>query len=231
MSELELQLRALAEEIALPPAPDLATAVRSRIHRGRRIRRALLAVAVAAAALGVAFAVPPARSALLRFFHLEGVTVVRVDTLPAQRARSIGRSLGAPVPLAVAERRLGFRFLLPPGAAPAHVRVLGGGLGTALLEHAGKPLLLSEFRGDVFDLMKKVAGPGTFVTPVQVGDNPGIWVEGATHFLYLAPNGAISEAPIAVHGNVLLWQRGGLTLRLQGRLDRAEAIRIARTVK
>jgi hypothetical protein len=230
MTELELQLRALADEIAVPPAPELVTAVRSRIHRGRRFRRTLLAAAVAAAALGVAFAVPPARSALLRFFHLEGVTVEQVDTLPAQRSRVLGRSLGAPVPLAVAERRLGFRFLLPPGAAPTHVRVLRG-LGTVLLERDDKPLVLSEFRGDVFDVMKKVVGPATQVAEAQVGGNPGIWIEGATHFLYLGPSGAVSEVPIAVHGNVLLWQRGGLTLRLQGRLDRAEAIRIAAAVK
>jgi hypothetical protein len=230
MTELELRLRTLGDEIAVPPAPDLAAAVHSRIQRRHLLRRTLLAIAVAAAALGVAFAVPPARSALLKFFHLEGVTVVRVDTLPAQRARALGRSLGSPVPLAVAERRLGFRFLLPPGAKPARVRVHGGVLGTALLEHDGQPLLLSEFRGDVFALMKKVAGPSALVASVEVGGNPGIWVAGATHFLYLGRSGALSELPIAVHGNVLLWQRDGLTLRLQGQLGRADAIRIAEAV-
>ena len=230
MSELELQLRLLGDEIAVPSTPELAVAVRSRIRRRRWARRTLVAVAAAAAALGVAFAVPTARSALLRFFHLEGVTVVRVDTLPAQRARALGRSLGSPVPLAVAERRLGFRFLLPPGPKPAHVRVLGR-LGTALLERDGKPLLLSEFRGDVLDLMKKVAGPASLVEPVPVAGSPGIWVAGATHFLYLSLSGALSEVPIAVHGNVLLWQHDRLTLRLQGQLERGDAIRIAEAIR
>jgi hypothetical protein len=230
MTELELQLRALADEIALPAAPELAPAVRNRIRRRRLPRRLLIALVAAAAALGIAFAVPPARSALLRFFHLEGVTVVRVDTLPAQRARALGRSLGSPVPLAVAERRLGFRFVLPPGAEPAQVRVLGT-LGTALLERDRRPLLLSEFRGDVFDLMKKVAGPESVVEQVEVGGSPGIWVAGTSHFLYLSPSGALSEVPITVHGNVLLWQHDGLTLRLQGQLDRRGAIRVAESVK
>ena len=36
---------------------------------------------------------------------------------------------------------------------------------------------------------------------------------------------------IAVHGNVLLWQRDGLTLRLQGHFDRADAIEIAKSVR
>jgi hypothetical protein len=230
MTELELQLRALADEIAVPAAPDLTTALRSRIRRTHLLRRTLLVVAAAVAALGVALAVPPARSALLRFFHLEGVTVVKVDTLPAQRARALGPSLGSPVPLAVAERRLGFRFLFPPGARSTQLRVLGL-LGTALLERDGRPLLLSEFRGDVVDLMKKVAGPGSVVEPVRVDGMPGIWVAGATHFLFLSTSGAISEVPIAVHGSVLLWQRDGLTLRLQGQLSRVDAIRVAETLR
>jgi hypothetical protein len=41
----------------------------------------------------------------------------------------------------------------------------------------------------------------------------------------------MSEVPIAVHGNVLLWQRDGLTLRLQGQVDRRDAIRIANSVR
>jgi hypothetical protein len=230
MTDLELQLRALADEIAVPRSPDFASDVRRRIGRRRRFRRALLAVAVAAAALGVAFAVPPARSALLRFFHLEGVTVERVDTLPSLRARALGRSLGRSVPIAVAERRLGFRFRLPTDAEPTRARVIGQ-LGTVLLDRERTPLLLSEFRGRVYELMKKIVGPATVVAAVEVDREPGIWVEGATHFLYLGRTGAVSELPIAVHGNVLLWQRDGLILRLQGRLDRDEAIRIAESVR
>ena len=134
------------------------------------------------------------------------------------------------MPFATAEQRLGFHFLLPPGEHPTHVRVRGA-LGSVFLEQNGKPLVLSEFRGDVFQLMKKVAGPATSVAVFAIDGNPAIWVEGATHFLYLTRYGAARELPIAVHGNVLLWQRGGLTLRLQGRLDRAAAVRVALAMK
>jgi hypothetical protein len=230
MTELELELRALGDEIAVPAAPDLAAAVASRIRRRRAARRMLLAVAIAAAALGVAFAVPPARSAILRFFHLQGVTVERVDTLPAGRAQAIGPALGTSMPLDAAERRLGFRFALPPGAAPTHARVVDS-LGTVLLERGGSPLLLSEFRARFFDLMKKVVGPSTTVAEVEVGGAPGIWIEGTTHFLYLRRGGEVAELPVAVHGNVLLWQRGGLTHRLQGRIGERDAIRLAESVR
>jgi hypothetical protein len=231
MTELELELRALGWELAVPDAPDLAGPVASRIRRRRTISRALLAIALAATAVGIAFAVPPARSAILRFFHLEGVTIERVDTLPAGRARAIGRSLGASMPLGAAERRLEFRFLLPPDASPTRARVVGTTLGTVLLERGGKPLLLSEFRGQIFELMKKVVGPSTTVAEVQVAGAPGIWVEGPTHFLYLGKAGAIADLPVAVHGNVLLWQRDGLILRLQGRVGERDAIRLAESIR
>lgn len=230
MTELELELRALGRELDVPAAPNLAAAVTSRIRRRRTARRALLAFAAAASAFGIAFAVTPARSAILRFFHLQAVTVERVDTLPAGRARAIGASLGTEMPLAEAERRLGFRFGLPPGVAPTRARVIGA-LGTVLLERDDAPLLLSEFRGDVFELMKKVVGPSTTVAEVDVRGTPGIWVEGATHFLYLGRNGAVSELPIAVHGNVLLWQRGELIYRLQGRIGERDAIRLAESIR
>jgi hypothetical protein len=229
VNELESELRSLAGAIAFPDAPSLAPAVARRIHRRRRGRRVALALAAAAAALGVAFAVPPARSALLRFFHLEGVTVERVDTLPAARARPFEQSLGKRMPLALAEQRLGFRFLLPPGVRPATVHVLGQ-MASVLLERDRTPLLLSEFRAAFDELLKKVVGPSTSVEPLSVDGHAGIWVEGATHFLYVQRGGGTAETPLAVSGNVLLWLRGGIVLRLQGSVDRAEALRIAETV-
>jgi len=45
-------------------------------------------------ALGIALAVPPARSAILRFFHIGSVTVERVETLPHAQQRSLVAGLG-----------------------------------------------------------------------------------------------------------------------------------------
>jgi hypothetical protein len=36
---------------------------------------------------------------------------------------------------------------------------------------------------------------------------------------------------VRVHGNVLLWVRGGLTLRLEGALTKAQALDIARLTR
>ena len=83
MTELERALVALGRELDFPPTPDLAAGVRERLGRRRRWRPALVVLAVAAVAIGIAFAVPPARSAILRFLHLGTATIVRVETLLA----------------------------------------------------------------------------------------------------------------------------------------------------
>ena len=80
-------------------------------------RSLVLVLAVLVVALAAALAVPQARTSILRFFHLEGVTVERVDRLPA--TRPLGRlELGAPVTPAEARRRLGVPVLFPAGDRP-----------------------------------------------------------------------------------------------------------------
>ena len=231
MTDLELQLRALGEELALPPEPDLAAAVAARLGPRRRVPRLVIALALLAAALAVALAVPPARSALLRLFHLKGVTVERVDTLPPAGERELAATLGELMPLREAERRLGFRMLLPPGVQPRHARYLDG-LGSVVLEHEGDPVLLSEFRAAGHQLVKKLAGGATRVDHVEVDGHAGLWLTGGPHeLLWLGDGPQIRQTPVLVHGNVLLWENGDLTLRLEGRLTREEAIRIAESLR
>src|SRR2546430_9265868 len=107
MTELERVLLALGEAIDFPPEPDLRPRVRERLQ-GRRLARPLvLAFAAVVVAVGVAFAVPPARSAILRFFHIGSVAIERVQQLPPARERPLAagarpapapRGAGAPPP-------------------------------------------------------------------------------------------------------------------------------------
>jgi hypothetical protein len=210
MTELELALRRLGRELDLPPAPDVAAHVRSRLHRHRR-RRPWLVVALALlAAVAVAFAVPQARTAILRFFHIRGaqVTIVERPRVPSARA-----DLGTPTALDA----LPFRPVLPAGQRPVRAWTIPGGLWLEL----DSGLLLAEIRtGDPW-FLKKVGGQGTKVEYVTVGGEPGIWIGGAPHALYLP-----GEAPRRA-GDTLLWQRGELTLRLEGAPTKARALAIA----
>src|SRR6266545_6426089 len=118
MTELERALVALGRELDFPVEPDLVAGVRARLERPRFVlaprRRALaFAVAVLVVAFGIAMAVPQARSAILRFFHIGGVTVEQVETLPRAENRPLVAGLGPPLSRRDAELRAHLSIVLP----------------------------------------------------------------------------------------------------------------------
>ena len=222
MTELERALLDLAAEIDWPATPRVDVTVLGR-GRDRRVPRLVAALALVAIALAVAFAVPQARSALLRIFHLGGVTVRRVETLPPARERPLDAGLGPRVSLAQAQRTLGAPFRLPTkrGGVQLHER---DGVVSAMVA-VPEPLLVSAFRsGGGVSILKKAVGGATVVEPAQVASaGDALWIEGARH-LFLFPPAAPRLA-----GNVLLWEHRGITFRLEGpKLGKAEALALAR---
>jgi len=229
----ELERRLLALQIEMPEEPDLAPAVLVRIDRRPFPwrRAAVLAIALVVVAIAAAFAVPQARTSILRFFHLGAATVERVDTLPPAVERSNAEGLGRPLPLEAAQRAVGFRLALP-GVRPARAYVLGGQLASVFLQARGQTVLLSELRSSNELLLKKMAGGATFVEPAQVGGSSGLWIAGAPHTLtYVDRNFGYHQQTILVRGNVLLWIHGPLTLRLEGKLTKAQALELARSIR
>jgi hypothetical protein len=226
----ERELRALAAYVDFPAERDLAPAVRARLApRGHR-RRALIVVIVAlAVAIGVAFAVPPARSAILRFFHLQGVTVEVVDELP-QVKTSGALDLGSPISLEGAARTTRFQPLRS-GLLGDPDRVTWDGRQLWFV-YGNVRLLVSQFLGFGFDrFIKKVVEPDTRIRTVTVNGEPALFISGARHFIYMEPTELIREERIRLARNVLLWERGPLTVRLEGDLSLAEALRIARSFR
>ena len=234
MSAFEQRLHDLGRELAFPPEPDVAPAVLAAVRRRPfPWRRVALGVALAAVALAAALAVPQARSSILRFFHLGGATVERVETLPAADERAEARGLGRPVSLQEAKRRLDLPLALPPlHGRPRRAYVVGNSLVTFVLRAHGTTVLLSEFDSYGEQALKKLAQPTTSVEPARVDGAPGLWLEGGPHTLgWIDRDTGYRERPILVRGNVLLWLRGALTLRLEGRLTKAQALELARSIR
>lgn len=231
MNELELRLEELGRELAFPPEPDLARRVVERAHdRPFPWRPAALAFAALVAAVATAFAVPQARSAILRFFHLGGATVVRVETLPATAERSRAGGLGRELSFPRAERQAGERFRLPPGQRPQRAFVLGDSLVTVVLRYHGRAVLLSEFPSFGPGSLRKLVAAEQRVEGTHVNGARALWIEGPHAFEYFGRNG-FAQAPVRVRGNVLLWLRGPLTLRLEGPLTKTQALELARRVR
>lgn len=231
MSELEIRLAELRDELAFPPTPSFELRLAPRPVRRVRPLVVALVVALLLAAGALAFT-PGARSAFLELFHLRGATVSRVDELPrVERIRRLDL-LGQRVTRVEAERRVG--FLLLDLGEPDAVFVRAGGVATLVYGDVDEPrLLLSEAHGGIFDgFVRKSGGSGTKVERVTVGGVPGLFVSGDEHFvMFRAADGRIADDRSFLAGTTLLWNRGELLLRLEADVTRDEAIALAESIE
>jgi hypothetical protein len=216
----------------------------------RRLAAAGLAVLLLAAAVLVAS--PGTREAVARRLGLRGIGIQlggppppTVTTTPDKR---LDLGLGNPVTLEQARGLVDFPVLVPtaPGfQRPDAVLVSeavppGGRVDLVYRARPGLPaspytdagLLITEFRGQPTpEFIKKVANLG-MVEEVTVAGEPGYWFSGEPHFFtYRDRNGTFREEQTRLAGNTLIWQRGDLTLRLEGELSQAEAIRVAESMR
>jgi hypothetical protein len=254
MVELERELRELGRELEYPPTPDLAAAVGERLRAQRPrlapLRTRRIAIAAALALLlpaGAAAALPDFRDAVLEALGIKGVKIERSPT-PLPRTpvgeldlgRRIAPSRAAALvdfdPAVAALRELGepdavYHRRSPPGGALSYVYRAGAGGARSAYTH--DRLVLTEFRGDdSFLFARKVAGPGTTVRTVRVGRERGVWLAGEPHsFVYRDARGSFVTETLRLAGDTLLWQRGPLTLRLEGARSLAAALHVARSVR
>jgi hypothetical protein len=250
---------AVATRLAEAPAPGATPARARRRDRlaglGRLAgwrRLAVVGLAAVLLAAAVLVASPGTREAVARRLGLRGVGVElggppppSVTTRPGER---LDLGLGQRVTLEEARRRVGFPVLVPGAAGfrqPAAVYVneavpVGGrvdlvyrarpGLSASPFTDVG--LLVTEFRGQPTpDFIKKVARAG-LVEEVTVDGQPGYWFSGEPHFFtYLDATGQVRDEQTRLAGNTLIWQRGDLTLRIEGEITRQEALALARSMR
>lgn len=166
-------------------------------------------------------------------------------------AAAVGADLGLGrlVTLDAAAADLGFTPLAPPSmpilGEPDAVYVdavpEGGMLAYVYAPRTGFPettpgggvgLIVTEFRADLrAEYFQKVIGPGTTLTEAVVHDAPAYFLSGELHaFLYRRANGEVDDERFRLVGNALLWQRGDLTLRLEGDLTLDQALAVARSM-
>jgi hypothetical protein len=245
---------AVARRLDEAPAPAPARAPRRRRLAGvsgwRRL--AVVGLAVVGLAAAVLVASPGTREAVARRLGLRGVGVElggppppTVTTRPGER---LDLGLGQRVTLAEARRRFDVPVLVPGAAGfrqPAAVYVndhepAGGRVDLVYRARPGLPaspftdvgLLVTEFRGQPTpDFIKKTAVLGQ-VDEVTVAGQPGYWFSGEPHFFtYLDATGQFRDEQTRLAGNTLIWQRGDLTLRIEGQITRQEALAIAESMR
>jgi hypothetical protein len=215
----------------------------------RRLAVAGLAAVLLAAAVLVAS--PGTREAVARRLGLRGIGV-QIGGPPPPTATTPGArldlGLGQRVTLDEARRRVAWPVLVPTASGferPDAVFVdeavpVGGRVDLVYRARPGLPasqftdagLLITEFQGrPTPEFLKKVAVMG-MVEEVTVGGERGYWFSGEPHFFtYVDARGGFREERTRLAGNTLIWQRGDLTLRLEGQLPREQAIRIAESMR
>ncbi len=171
--------------------------------------------------LAATMAVPDARTAVLRFLGLKGVSIIRVEELPPWTAEP--HFFGEVVSLAEAERVVGLGPLLPDLGPPDEVRIDRFAPHFMLLLY-GRPQVRLRLTELVGGTVEKFVLLEQGVERVEVNGQPGLWIEG--EHVVDEPSGLPR-----LSGRVLLWEQKGLTLRLEGRLTREQALEIARSTR
>jgi hypothetical protein len=181
--------------------------------------------------------VPPARSAILRVLGItHAARIVRVEPTPRSQVPSVSSGsldLGRDMPLAQARRRLAFTPRLPGVLGPpARVRYSAQIAGGALtLSWPGYSL--TEVQGSGLPFIQKMLGGGTKVRRLRIAGAPAYFLSGAPHVVILADrNGTPLPGERAmVDANVLLWDAGALSFRLETRHGLADALAVARSLE
>ncbi|MGH2746850.1 MAG: hypothetical protein ACRDKB_02850 [Actinomycetota bacterium] len=258
--ELGAALAEVGAHVRYPETPDLAAAVRARIDTAPARRRvswsptwrrvAFAAAVIVVLVAGTLFASPAARRAVADLLGIGGVAiVVEEERGPAPEPTTPAElNLGDAVSLAEGRAQADFSVGVPtstslgtPDAVFFSDDVEGGRVSFTYqadenlpaADETGLGALLMQFRADIGqDLIKRVPFEGGRVRPVEVAGAPGFWITGAPHEVYfVAPDGEVRADTVRLAANVLLWERDGVSLRLESDLSLKRALRIAHSVR
>ncbi|MFF7201880.1 hypothetical protein [Streptomyces sp. NPDC008141] len=221
----------LAEAVPTPSPAGLGTRLRGWTHRRWRALTVVLS-----GVLVVLVLTPPVRAAVADWFGFGGVDV-RYDPSAPPLGDAQPPWCAEAVPQAEAERRAGFRALVPPGlGTPDAVSVVAGPAGRSVISmcwrERGRTVRLDQFPA-ALDLgyAKQARLMPEWVT---LTDGTGLWFE-EPHLLRFGMTDARGEQWTQAErtaGPTLLWTTAGgrTTLRLEGVAALARAKEIAESV-
>jgi hypothetical protein len=216
-----------------------------RLSRGLALALLVLIVAAAVAAAAI--------------LGVPGIRIVTVDDLerptpavsaPAADSGRVSAALGLGVRMSLDDVRARVEMpVVPPtdtelGPPDAFYldRGLAGGMvsmvwtarpGLPAADGTGVGLLISQFDGSVnLDAFQKLRDQDVRIEQVSVAGEQAWWLHGATH-VFLRRDGTGDSRPVVptrLAGDTLLWERDGLTYRLEGSVGLDRAIEIAESI-
>jgi hypothetical protein len=245
--DLEGALRALGQKIAVPATPSIAPAVVARLEneRLRRSRPPFPGLALWSRRRALVFAALAvlgllALAAAARFTI--GAVQIRVQPIPSVTSSPPPfdlTGLGPARPPSAAAASVRFPTGVPAGSAPDRAYIVESPTGRRSVAFAWSPsptypkiegtpwgLILLEIPGDDELVLKTVNRFQDIVTAVVDGQ-PAAWIP-VTHDLELRTRAG--SATFSVTGNVLIWERDGVTYRLETALGFEAAVAVAESI-
>ena len=229
---LEQDLVLLSRALRYPTTPDLTAAVSERLRErkfapsGWRVAAAVL-VALAALVAGVAI-VAPAREAVADLF--DKINIFGIDQVPRELTYEIE---GREVTLEVARDALGFEPASPAGAQLSRVLLQEfGSVSAAALffDPANGPgYVLFETNGRVG---KGIPTGGEQAELVEGLGAEAYWLTGLHLVQYQNVYGdVVYESRRVTDQNTLIWSRDGFVYRIEGPLEKEDAVAIAESLR
>lgn len=190
----------------------------------------LIALAVLLVAVAAAMAVPQARSEILDWLGIGGVTVRYVDDLPTVEKRQTDLALGQRMSLEEARELSVFGIRVPRRKGLEDPDVYRGDFGQVSFLYGSekKPrLLITQLLGT--GSLEKLLQTETDVELINVDGAEGAWLEGGEHVLFFPSVGPESQRLV---GNVLILERkDGVTVRIEADVPKNVAVRIFRSMR
>ncbi len=183
---------------------------------------------------------PRARQAVADFLGVAGIEIEFELELEPPIGEGLG--LGGPVSLEEASDSVGFGVSVPSvldepdGVYLSDGRVNMVWKGQETLPAAGNTgvgLLYIQFASGVgSDGFVKALGPETVVLSIEVSGSTGFWIEGAPHIIsYEDASGNRLEETTRLAGNVLMWDAGGVTHRIETMEGLEETLQVAESIE
>ena len=95
----------------------------------------------------------------------------------------------------------------------------------------GAGLLIEEFLGDGRTMVHKYLSDRSVAEPADINGSPGVYLSGGPHLVFYEDAfGLDVQAVGRTVGRALIFQSGGLTIRIEGNLNRERMIDIARSL-
>ena len=195
---------------------------RPAAHAGWRARLAYVAAALVLVAGGTLAASPEARSTVLRWLGIKSVEIKREPPRPTiGRELDLGRPIalprGARVPAALGTPDTVYATTLPDGTEALS------------LVYAGPPkVLVQSFRASATPFIEKSVVSADAVERLKIDGHLAYWITGAHGFAFQAKD-SVGYEQQRLSDRVLLLERDGVLLRVEGAITRDRAVEIAKS--